>query len=456
MAKSQPDPTTPAASTSAGLPYPHPVYAWYVVVVLLITYTNSFIDRQILSLLVEPLKRDLQITDTQVSLLQGMAFALFYTLMGLPIGRIVDTRRRFTIITVGLLFWTTMTTACGFARTYWQLFLFRMGIGAGEAALSPAAYSLISDYFPPKRTGIALGVYGMGVYLGLGLALVIGAEVIALIQDRSTITVPVLGELYVWQMAFLIVGLPGLPLALWLSTLREPIRRDHTGGAATNAQPALREVLAYFGRNWRTLTCQNIAYAFSVMMSYGLAAWVPTFMLRTHDWSYVEAGRAYGWIIVICGTTGVVVGGYLSDRLSERFRAGRILAMMIAAVLTAPFAFIYPLTDNITLMLVCLAATTFLSTFSTGAGPAALQEIMPNQMRGIASALMIFVITLIGLGLGPTTVALVTDYVFADPAMLRYSLAYVAPATLGLSFVIAWAGLKPYARTRDELSTPAS
>lgn len=447
----------PFAEEKGEKPYPNPVYAWYVVGLLVLAYTFSFIDRQILSLLVEPIKRDLEINDTQMSLLHGIAFALFYTLMGLPIGRMVDTRRRVTIIGIGIFFWSLMTAFCGLARNFWQLFAFRMGVGAGEAALTPAAYSMISDYFPPKRMGFALGVYGMGVYIGAGLALVIGAEIIALVQHDTHVTVPLVGELYSWQAVFLIVGLPGLLVAVWVATIREPERRGHmrkemlADGTERTVQVPIAEVAGYMRANALTIICQNVSYALAAMMAYGVSAWIPTFLLRTHDWSYVDAGRVYGWIIVVFGTAGVICGGFLADRLSERFRAGRIMVMMITGVATLPFALIYPLTDNITLMLVCLALSTFFATFSTGAGPSALQEIMPNQMRGIASAVMIFVVTILGLGLGPTVIALVTDFIYGDPADLRYSLAYVPMGVLALSFLFAAIGLKPYARSRDYL-----
>lgn len=438
-------------------PYPNPVYAWYVVAVLVVAYTFSFIDRQILSLLVEPMRRDLQISDFQISLLHGIAFAIFYTFMGLPIGRMVDRRRRVTIISVGILVWSLMTAACGVARNYWQLFTFRMGVGAGEAALSPAAYSMISDYFPPKRMGFALGVYGMGVYIGAGLALVIGAEVIALVSQMESFSLPVFGEIYPWQAVFLAVGLPGILVALWMATIREPERRGHmrkeiqADGTEKVADVPLSEVLGYIRANFTTILCQNVAYAFAAMMAYGVAAWVPTFFIRTHGWTAVEAGRVYGWIIVIFGTAGVVCGGYLADRLSERYRSGRMMVMVMTAAFTMPFAFAYPLLDDMTLVLICLSLSTFFATFSTGAGPSALQELMPNQMRGFASALMIFVVTLIGLGLGPSTIAFVTDYVYGDVNDLRYSLAYVPLGILVLAMLFALAGIRPYAKSRDYL-----
>ena len=438
--------------------YPNQIYAWYVVGVLVLAYTFSFIDRQILSLLVQPMKHDLAISDTQMSLLQGFAFAIFYTLMGLPIGRMVDHRRRVTIITAGVFIWSLMTVLCGTAKAYWQLFIYRMGVGVGEAALSPAAYSMIADYVPPKRMGLALGVYGMGVYIGAGLALVIGAEVIALVSGMQTTMLPGLGEIYPWQIVFFAVGLPGILIAAWIWTLREPARRSfqqapspHPHINTATAIP-LPEVLAYMRANWIALTCHNMAYAFSAMAIYGLAAWIPTFFIRTHGWTVVEAGRGYGWIIVIFGTAGVVIGGLISDFLASRgIRHGRMLTIAATGLAAAPFALAYPLVANPYAALALLVPATFFASLITGASPAAIQELMPNQMRGFASAVMLFAGNIIGLGLGPTSVALVTDYVYENEQMLRYSLAYVPFGILLASSAIGFAGLKPYRKSLDYL-----
>jgi MFS family permease len=311
-------------------PYPDAVYAAYVVGVLVVAYTFSFIDRQILSLLVGPIKRDLHISDIEMSLLQGLAFALFYSLIGLPIGRMVDSRRRVTIVALGVFVWSIMTALCGLTRNYWQLFTFRMGVGVGEASLTPAAYSMISDYFPPKRMGTALGIYSIGVYIGAGLALVIGAEVIEIVSSAPRIALPLIGEIYGWQMVFLAVGLPGVLIAAWMATVREPLRRGNkrvrvlADGRAAHAAPPMGEVVAYLRANRLTLVCQNLCSAFAAMSAYGVSAWIPTFFIRTHGWTAVDAGRWYGWIIVIFGTLGVVCGGVVADFMAARFRSGRL------------------------------------------------------------------------------------------------------------------------------------
>ena len=445
-------------TSGSALPYPNQTYAWYVVGVLVLAYTFSFIDRQILSLLVGPMKRDLAITDTQMSLLQGLAFAIFYTLMGLPIGRMVDRSHRVRIISAGVFVWSLMTAFCGLAKAYWQLFIFRMGVGVGEAALTPSAYSMIADYFPPKRLGFALGVYGMGVYIGAGLALVIGAEVIGLVSNGGDITLPLVGPVFAWQVVFLVVGLPGILIALWTLTLKEPFRRGHmrkevaADGTETQVDVPLGEVLAYFKDNWKTLLPLSFCYALCAMMAYGVAAWIPSFFVRTYDWSYVEAGRWYGWIIVFFGTSGVVAGGWLADKLTDKgIRNGRMLVCAVTGLAAMPFTLAYPLMSDPHMALLLLCPSTFFATFSTGAGPSALQELMPNQMRGFASAALIFVVNIIGLGLGPTSIAVVTDYVYSDEMLLRYSLVWTPAVILSLAILAGFLALKPYLASLDYL-----
>ena len=446
------DDTPPAAGEP---PYPSRLYAWYVVGVLVLAYTFSFIDRQILSLLVVPIRRDLEISDTEMSLLIGFAFALFYTICGLPIGRAVDVKHRIRIISIGIAFWSVMTALCGVAKTYWQLFLFRMGVGVGEAALSPAAYSILSDYFPPNQRGAALGVYGMGVYIGAGLALVIGGVVVKAVSGVEHTVLPIVGEVYAWQVVFFVVGLPGLLVALWALTLKEPVRRGHTrktvdaNGREVLESVPVKDVVDYMRANSLTLFSHHVGYALCAMMAYGVSAWIPTFLIRTHGWEAGDAGIYYGIIVVIFGTAGVVTGGWMADKLTEMgYRDGKLRVLLYGALACIPFTAVYPFLDNAWVAMALIAPSTFFATFCTGAGPAGVQEIMPNQMRGQASAFMIFVVTIIGLGLGPTAIAVVTDAVFADDNMLYASLGIVATAILVIAVVVIWSGLDAYKASR--------
>ena len=271
-------------STTTETPREKTAYAWYALGLLVLAFTFSFIDRQILSLLVGPMKRDLDISDTEISLLQGLAFAIFYTLMGLPIGRLVDSKRRVTIISLGVFFWSLMTALCGVAKSYTQLFIFRMGVGVGEAALSPAAFSILSDYFKPERLGLAIGIYSIGIYIGAGLALIIGGIVVEMTATMAAPVLPYFGEIYNWQLVFLIVGLPGIPLALWVATLREPKRQGVSDEEMKKAVP-WSELISYLRSNRKTLICHHLSYALVATMAYGVAAWIPEFYIRTYGWT---------------------------------------------------------------------------------------------------------------------------------------------------------------------------
>ncbi|MDE1150802.1 MAG: MFS transporter [Azospirillaceae bacterium] len=418
--------------------------AWYGIGVLLLAYAFSFLDRQILSLLVEPIKRDLNLNDTRISLLQGLAFALVLGLGGLPIGRLVDRGSRIRLIALGIAFWSVMTIACGLVQGYIGLAVARMGVAVGEAVLLPAAFSLITDLVPARRLGLAFGLFSMGVYLGAGAALMGGASVIGALAANGGLDLGALGHLRPWQGVFVIVGLPGLAMALWVATLREPTRTK-----APVAAPPLAEVATYLRGHAGTLVCLLLCGAFSTMSAYAHAAWLPSFFIRVHGWTAVQAGHAYGSLLIVFGTLGVVAGGVVGDFLVSRGRAnGRLLAMVGSSLAALPFAMAAPLVADPTLALVLIAAGLFFSTMMISNSPAALQEMLPPRMRGIGAALAILVITPLGLGLGPTLVALVTDYVLGDARLVGYSLAVAPPAMLAVSVLFGLAGLKPYLASR--------
>ena len=438
-------------------PYPSQGYAWYVVGVLTLVYIFSFIDRQILTLLVRPIRRDLAITDFQMSLLMGFSFALFYTFFGLPLGRLADSRSRRTIIAVGFAVWSLMTAACGLARNFVQMLLLRMGVGVGEAALSPAAYSIITDYFPPKRRATAISVYSMGIYIGSGAALIVGGLVAGAASKQEAWILPLVGATRPWQVVFFIVGLPGVLLALLMYTVREPVRRGiktlkAADGKTKVAQVPMNEVVAYLKLNWRTFVCHNVGFALLSFSSYGSNAWIPTFFVRTHGWSEAQAGQVYGWIIAIASTIGIVAGGRLADWMVERGHKDATMRVgVIAALAWLPFGLAYPLVPSGYWAAALLIPSAFLASAPFGVSAAAIQQMMPNSMRGQASAIYLFVVNLIGLGIGPSAVAAATDFVFEDDQAVRYSLVSVATlAHLG-SAALLWAGLKPFLASLDRL-----
>jgi len=394
--------------------------------------------------MVGPIRRDLGISDTGISLLMGPSFAIFYALLGFPIGRLADRVTRRGIIAWGIIVWSLMTTMCGAARNYWQLFLARVGVGVGEAALSPATFSLLADYFPRDRLGTAISVYSMGICLGSGIALMLGGWIVGEISDAGAWTFPIVGSLHPWQAVFVGIGLPGLLLAPLARTIREPLR-GAMGGATAEGLP-LRTVTSYVQQHARAFLAHNFGFAFLAMVSYGWAFWIPTFLIRNHGWTPQHAGFTYGLWVITFGATGVVIGGYLSDVLARRGHADaklRIVLIGVVGELLSSFLFLFAPTD---VMEVALIPATFFASFGFGAGPAAIQEITPVPMRAQTSALYVFIVSAVGLGIGSTVVAALTDYVFKRAGAIRDSLLVTTVVGLILAGVTFLGGLAPFRR----------
>lgn len=403
------------------------VYGWYVVVVLTIAYTVSFIDRQIMALMVEPIRRDLAISDTQMSLLLGLAFAVFYTLLGIPIARMADRYSRRGIIAAGIAIWCLMTAACGASRNYIQLFFARVGVGVGEAALSPSALSMISDYFPKETRGRAVAFYTMGISMGVGLAMILGGQVIAAVSEAPPVTLPVVGELFAWQTVFILVGLPGIVMAALMITIREPSRKERMGGSGGQAFLSLGTVARFFGERWRMYGSHFFGMSTVGILSYGFFAWIPTMFMRTWGWSVEDIGLAYGVVTLAAGPVSIVLASWLPEQLMRRgAKDAHMRAALYLNLLGVVCAVATPLMPTPELALVALLPMTAGVLASTSAGISALMIVTPNQMRAQASALYYFVVNILGLTAGPTGIALFTDYVFRDESLLRYSVGSVA------------------------------
>lgn len=434
---------------SAAKPAPSLAYAWFVVAILMVAYVFSFIDRQILNLLVGPIRRDLGISDTQMSLLMGFSFAIFYTILGIPLGRLADSKSRRGLIAAGVLVWSLMTALCGVAKVYWQMFLFRIGVGVGEAALSPAAYSMIADYFPKEKRATAISVYSMGIYLGAGLAFLFGGLVIHFVSAKGAMDLPIIGLTHPWQVVFLLLGGAGILFTFAFLLVREPPRQG-----AAEAVP-FGEVIGYLWANRRTVLCHNVGFALIAFVSYGGGAWVPTFFIRTYGVGPGEVGVIYGIIVMIFGCAGIVFGGRLTDRWLARGQGDAALRVGIwAAAGTALTHFAFLAVGNATAAWCALAPAVFFLGMPFGAAPAAIQEVVPPRMRGQASAIYLFIVNLIGLGIGPTAVAVLTDYVFQDDKAVRWSILTIAfVGSTAAAFTLA-AGLRPYRETLQRLHLP--
>jgi len=426
-------------------------FAWYVVIILTACYTLSFIDRQILGLLVGPIKRDLGISDTRVGLLQGLAFSVFYTFLGLPLGRIADTRNRRNLIGVSVLLWSFFTGCCSLARSFWSLILTRIGVGFGEAGLSPAAYSMFADIFPKERLGVALSIFYMGVFLGQSLALLVGGTTVEAVSHMSSITLPLLGTMAPWRITFLIAAAPGIPFALLVYTLREPIRRGllQTGGESApklgvsrlSPRATLREV----GVRWSSVVGISAGMICQAICNYGFMAWAPTFFARAHHWSPGQTGRALGLIIATFGCLGMYVGGRISDGWLKKGRFDAPLRVGVPSAIGTgilfPLAF---LSHNATVTLALICPALFFLALPMGTAVAALQMIFPNQVRGQVSAFYLFCLNLGGLSLGPLMPGVLNDYVFHSEAAIGKSIAITIGAGAVLMLIAFASTQRPY------------
>lgn len=419
-------------------------YGWYVVAVLLVAYTLSYIDRTILTLLVEPIKRDLGLSDTQISLLHGLAFAIFYTALGIPIARLADRASRRNIIAIGVAVWSLMTAVCGLARTFTQLFLARIGVGVGEAALSPAAYSMIADSFPEQRLGRALGVYSSAIYAGAGCALLAGGAVAGAVTGLPALEVPLLGRVHAWQLMFFIVGLPGLLVAAWVATLREPARQRPAGGQASAGA-----VVAHLGRHRFAFTAHIGGFTLLAIVFNIFVAWMPSYLLRAFDWTIRDAAFALGAGMLLFGTSGIISGGIMADRWR---RGGALDATMRVGVVSGvglvPFTLTATTLASPWLAVALFAPLMFFSAFAFGAAVTGLQVITPPHMRAQVSAVFLFVVNLVGIGVGPTLVALLTDRVFADPLRVGESLAWIGTLSAAAGAALIAAGLGAFRAAR--------
>jgi MFS family permease len=418
--------------------YPHPAVAWLTLAVLFLAYVSSFIDRFIMTLLIEPIKADMGLNDTQVSLLHGFAFAIFYTLVGLPLGRMVDLYSRTRIASIGVAVWSIMTMACGLTHNYWQLFLTRIGVGVGEGTLSPAAYSIIADTFPRKRLGIAMGVYNFATSVGGGLAFMIGGYVVKLMIDSGGIALPVVGQLKPWQAVFFVVGAPGLLIAVMVALLKEP-RRLARGADGNAERVPVRAVIDFLKAHRAPVVYHHIGVALTNLGLFGVVTWFAPLMIRVHGWKISDIGFLAGGAIIVGGLVGLVGGGWLGDRASHRDPAGGKLRVCMGAVLLAvPCAIIYPLSESATVTAIFWAVAYGAGVAPIANGSAILQQLMPGPMRGLASAFYLFVINIIGTGFGATVVAVVTDIFFPASDGLRYSLAIVSPIIFLLAAFCFW------------------
>ncbi len=403
-----------------------PGYANYVLGLLVLVYVFNFIDRQILSIMLEPIKQELQVSDTAMGFLSGFAFAVFYTFAGIPIARWADRGSRRTIIALGLGVWSAMTAASGLARSFTQLAIARVGVGIGEAAGSPPAHSLISDYFPPEKRATALSIYATGVYVGAMIAYLAGGYIV---------------ESFGWRVAFLVVGLPGLPLALLVRfTIRE-LPRGYSEAREAGAQPpvGLADVVGFL-LGQRTFVLMTAAGAIQSLSGYGVLAWGPTFLIRVHGMAVTEIGVWLGVIIGIGGSIGALAGGRIADRLGHRDRRAYAYLCGTVCLLGVPLGVAFLLAGTKLASLAWFVPFYMLGAMYVGPMLSMCQGLVPLRMRATASAVLLFVLNLVGLGAGPTLVGWLNDALaptYGSEA-IRYSLLLVTLAGTVAGAIFLW------------------
>lgn len=432
--------------------YPKPTYAWYVVVILFLAFTVSYIDRQIISLLVDPIKADLGISDTQIGLLQGFAFTVFYTFAGIPLGRLADHKNRKVIITIGMFLWSLMTAFCGLAKTFGHLFIARIGVGVGEASLSPAANSIITDYFPKDKRGKPVALYFMGVYVGVGLSFILGGLVVGMVTSAGPVALPLVGELSAWQLTFIIVSIPGLLLVALMSTVKEPFRHGRIATDTTSVDTSIGAAKDFFIKHFKAYAILFLGFGLAGSMAIGFFAWTTPLFNRIYGWETSHIGYTFGTIVMVMGTLGIILGGAVADRLLQRGQQHAYIKVAIWSVLGATvFAGAATMAGNpyLTFALLCPAVACF--GMPVALAPAAVNHITPNQFRGQAIAIYIFVVGLINNNIGPISVGVLNDYVFQDPMAIDRSMLVVAVA-FGLvsSLILAWS-IRYYNHSANEI-----
>jgi MFS family permease len=429
--------TTGQTGSAAPSAWPAPSQAWFALITFCITAILSYTDRHILSLLVDPLRHSFHLSDTQVSLLQGVAFAFIYSFAGLPIGRMTDILPRRRIIVAGVMVWSLATLWCGFARSFHELFLARCLVGVGEATLAPAATSMIADYFPPRRRGTATGIFLMGQVAGGGVAITLGGTVLQLAQSGALASWPLIGAMEPWRATLIILALPGILVALLIAATREPPRRHLANGQATLP---LADVFRTLGRHRAVLAMVYLGMALLSIGDFALQSWIPTLLSRQFALSPGMIGAWLGPAAIVGALVGTLGAGLLSDRLVEGGgAAARLPVAVIASALAVPGALIM-LAPSPALAIAIFMIWLIMSNAAGAIGITAVQELAPPSVRGVALALISFFNILGGLVVGTTVTAMLTDRVYGAQG-LGYSMTTLAlpAAILGtLAFIGAW------------------
>jgi MFS family permease len=437
--------TAPAPAASADAAgYPRQDYAWYVVSILCLGYVFAFIDRIVVGLLTAAIQKDLLLTDTQMGVLQGIAFALFYTLFGIPIGWLADRWHRKTILAIGMTVWSLTTAACGYAGSFLTMFLARVGVGIGEATLNPCSASIIGDTFPPKSRPKAFGVYVMGTAFGTGLTYLGGGLVFGFLASTPIVDLGLLGEMKPWRAMFVFVGLAGfIPLLIFLLTVNEPSRKDLA--AKEKGKATMAEIKAFFAQNRRAILCHHFGISMVIMSIYAWVNWMAVYFERIHQWGPAKFAISYGVPGLITGIISAFSAGWAATKMKERGYADGTLRFCLAGcIAVTALGALAPQMATPEAALTVFVITGLFSNTPTVLALAAVNEICPNEMRGFYTATYIFLVGLISSGIGPLLTGWATDNIFGDKMRIADSLTLVTVVTGVIGCTLIAYGLKGF------------
>lgn len=425
-------------------------YPWYVAGLLAVAHLVSFVDRFVLSLVMEPLKLDLGISDTELGLLQGTGFVILYVVVAVPLGRMADQVNRRNLIVIGIVLWSIATALCGLADSFGSLFLARLGVGFGEAALVPAAMSLLATYFPKEKLGRAVSLFTTGASLGKSAAMIGGGAVLALLVAKGGLALPMIGQLAPWQGTFVIMALPGFALALVIAlTLREPKRAPV---ADPLAKPGFGPAIAH-ARAHRSAYIPHVAASITVvLLVQTIAAWSATFYVRLFDMTPSQAGLLVGSVILVAGPLGHLSGGWLTDRFARNGAQSPAAPVMTIGLLGAiPAMLVFAFSRDVATSVVAYGLLNFSLTLGAPASLAGVQMLTPPAMRGVVTSVFLAIVTMVGIGVGPPLVGAITDFVFGDPDKLNLSLLAMVLVVASFGAAAAMASRTAFGRTMRTL-----
>jgi len=416
---------------------------WYVVFLLTLASTLSFIDRQILNVMIGPIKRDLGgLSDTEISLIIGLAFSTVYSLTTLPLARIADRFNRRNVIAAGIFSWSLMTALAGMANSFWQLFVARMGVGVGEASLGPATTSMLADYYEEHRLPLAYGIVATAPFIGTGLASIVGGPLIDYLEAQPLFVLPVFGEMFSWQTVLVVVGLPGILLAMVMFTIREPAR---TGASADKTEGySYSELWAFCMERRKYLSYHFVAYLCLSIQGFAFLTWIVEFFVRIHGWSRTDIGLTYGSIAFLFGILGSVWAGFYAGRMLARGRVDAPMRLtMWGTIALGPLAVWMPLIENDWLAITIIIPITFFMAMPPGLSNAALQAISPNRLRGQMIAVYLICVSFLSYLFAPLIIGLMNDYVFGREDAIDLSLSSLAFVNYLIAAICLWLSLKP-------------